>query len=245
MPCNSGVSLTPIVNGKPEQFAARGLFNGLVLLGDYTTNSYWDHITGECVHGPLQGAQLPFSPFALRYVTVAGALAAAPDVQIAFSTGMPLRGRFLKAVTPFMHRVLGNRLPPRFQRTVGVEDTRRERMDLGLGLWQGKTSRYYPLSLIRAAKDGILDRVDGETVFVYYDPESGAPDALFVDAHSAASRDGGFDFDTGMRLQHGKLVDGNGRSLPTHRPQQMFTRWYGFAFTFPHCEIYAAGVERA
>jgi hypothetical protein len=74
MPCNSGVSLTPIVDGKPERFAARGLYNGLALLGDYATNSYWDHITGACVHGPLQGAQLPFSPFSLRYVNVNGAL---------------------------------------------------------------------------------------------------------------------------------------------------------------------------
>lgn len=238
MPCNSGVSLTPIVNGKPERFGPRGLFNGLALLGDYTTNSYWDHITGECVHGPLQGAQLPFSPFSLRYVTVAGALATAPDAQIAFSTGMPLKGRFLKFATPWMHRILGNRLPPHFRRTVGEEDTRRERMDLGLGLWQGKTSRYYPLSLIRTAKDGILDQLEGETILVYYDAEAGAPDALFVDAQTATRLDGGFNFDTGVRLQYGKLVDDNGRFLPTRRPQQMFTRWYGFAFTFPNCDIY-------
>ena len=58
MPCNSGVSLVPLVDGKRERFAVRGLYNGLALLADATTNSYWDHITGACVHGPRQGAQL-------------------------------------------------------------------------------------------------------------------------------------------------------------------------------------------
>ena len=38
-------------------FSAGGLFNGLVLLIDDETRTYWDHITGEAVHGPRTGAQ--------------------------------------------------------------------------------------------------------------------------------------------------------------------------------------------
>lgn len=245
MPCNSGVSLTPVVNGKPERFAARGLYNGLVLLGDSRTNSYWDHITGTCVHGPLKGAQLPFSPFELRYTSVRGALQMAPGVRIAFSPGMPLHGRFLRTVTPIMHRVLGNRLPPHFQRTLGTEDTRLERMDLGLGLWTARTRRYYPLAAIRAAPNGILDELDGRTVFVYYDAAAAAPDAVYVAARAVMQRDGGYAFDTGAVLRDGRLVDAAGQSVPPQRPQQMFTRWYGFAFTFPNCEIYAPNGQGA
>ena len=72
MPCNSGVSLIPTVNGKTELFAATGLYNGLALLGDATTHSYWDHITGECVHGEHLGKQLDFTEFDLLYTTVEG-----------------------------------------------------------------------------------------------------------------------------------------------------------------------------
>jgi hypothetical protein len=71
--------------------------------------------------------------------------------------------------------------------TIGSEDTRRERMDLGLGVWTAKTRRYYPLQRIRAAKNGILDEIDGETLFVYYDPEAAAPDALYVTASYATA----------------------------------------------------------
>jgi hypothetical protein len=186
MPCNSGVSLIPEVDGKRERFAVRGLYNGLALLADATTNSYWDHITGECVHGPLQGAQLAFSPFELRYTNAAGALEIAPEVHIAFSPGMTLRGRFLKFVTPIMHRLMGNRLPPQFVRTLGEEDTRRERMDVGLGVWTGCTRRFYPLSVLCAAPEGILDELDRETLFVYYDRAAQAPDAVYVAAGKSA-----------------------------------------------------------
>jgi hypothetical protein len=242
MPCNSGVSLIPQVDGQTERFAVRGLYNGLALLADATTNSYWDHITGTCVHGALKGAQLAFTPFDLRYTTVAGALQIAPHAQIAFSPGMTLRGRFLKFVTPIMHRVLGNRLPPQFVRTLGEEDTRRERMDVGLGLWTARTRRFYPLSTLRAAPNGVLDQVDGETVFVYYDRDAHAPDAIYVAATAFSARDdaqgSSYAFDSGVTLRSGTLYAADGQPIPTRRPQTMFTRWYGFAFTFPGCEIY-------
>ena len=54
--------MTPVVNGKTHRFGVRGLYNGLLLMGDYETGSYWDHITGVCVHGPLSGHQLETSP---------------------------------------------------------------------------------------------------------------------------------------------------------------------------------------
>jgi hypothetical protein len=47
-----------VVNGKTHHFAARGLYNGLSFNGDRESGSFWDHITGECVHGPLKGYRL-------------------------------------------------------------------------------------------------------------------------------------------------------------------------------------------
>ena len=29
-----------------------------------------------------------------------------------------------------------------------------------------------------------------------------------------------------------------------HRPPQLFTRWYGFAYSFPACSVYHAGGHR-
>jgi hypothetical protein len=49
---------------------------------------------------------------------------------------------------------------------------------------------------------------------------------------------GGVVFDTGERLQNGTLVNPQGQPVNPERPQQIFTRWYGFAYTFPNCEIY-------
>lgn len=230
--------MIPIVNGKEEFFAPRGLHNGLELLGDYTTNSFWDHITGECLLGELKGMQLEFTDFDLLYTTVEATLKMLPHARLAPSDNLTPVGHLVKFITPFFHKVLGNRLPFNFVRTLGVEDTRRERMDLGLGIWTKKANRYYPLETIKAETSGIFDTIEEQSIFVYYNLVSKKPDAVYVDATTAISRDGGYDFDTGDYLMHGNLYDSEGQLSPVKRPQMMFTRWYGFAFTFPNCEIY-------
>lgn len=227
-----------MVNGNLEYFGARGLFNGLALLGDYTTNSYWDHITGTCLHGELKGSQLAFTDFDLLYTTTAGALQMHPNVEIALSPRLNLHGRFMKLVSPVAHFILGNRLPPHFQRTVGEADTRREVMDLGLGIWTNEAHCYYPLEAIKAASSGILDTFDGQTVFIYYNTLAKAPDALYINANTVQLQDERFVFDTGVYLVNGRLCSEEGQELQVNRPQQMFTRWYGFSYTFPECKIY-------
>ncbi len=238
MPCNSGVSLIPEVKGQHEWFAAQGLFNGLVLLGDKTTGSYWDHITGECVYGEPKGVQLEFTDFDLVYTTVSGALKMRPHAHIALSTNLPTKGKFMSLVSRFMHKLMGNRLPPRFLKTMGEEDTRRERMDIGLGLWTPTTQRYYPLEVIKAHPAGLFDTVDGETLFVYYNESAQATDAFYINAHDAQLSGDNILFDTGECLSNGVLYDVDGAEIAVNRPQQMFTRWYGFAYTFPDCDIY-------
>lgn len=230
--------MIPIVDGKLEQFSARGLYNGLVLMGDYTTNSYWDHITGECVHGEHLGKQLDFTDFDLLYTTVEGALTMRPDADYAVSNNMPLRGRFMKMIQPIIHKILGDRLPPHFVRTVGEADTRRTVMDLGLGIWTDNASRYYPLETLKAQSSGILDSIDGETVFVFYNQSTQSPDAFYIDAKNVTQDSDGYRFDNGVRFVKGQLCSATGEALSIKRPQQMFTRWYGFSYTFPNCEIY-------
>ena len=59
------------------------MYNGLVLLGDQESGSYWDHITGECMHGLLKGYKL--EEFPLLQMNVAQALLGYPEMQVAIS----------------------------------------------------------------------------------------------------------------------------------------------------------------
>jgi hypothetical protein len=126
----------------------------------------------------------------------------------------------------------------RFAGTLGKEDQRRPRMELGLGVWSDSTSRYYPVARIRERGGALLDRLDGRTVLIYIDSESNTPAALFVT--TAAARVEGRDvlLDGPSVLRSGVLVDRRGKRVPMERPQQIFTRWYGFALTFPGSEIF-------
>ncbi len=39
-------------------------------------------------------------------------------------------------------------------------------------------------------------------------------------------------------VRDGLLYDADGTRADAYRPQQFFTRWYGFALTFPEPEIF-------
>ncbi|KKM87640.1 hypothetical protein LCGC14_1266820 [marine sediment metagenome] len=51
--CHSGVVLIPLIDDKLYHFSAGGLYNGTVLLIDDESNTYWNHLTGEAMYGPL------------------------------------------------------------------------------------------------------------------------------------------------------------------------------------------------
>jgi hypothetical protein len=44
--------------------------------------------------------------------------------------------------------------------------------------------------------------------------------------------------DSGAVVRSGVLLDRAGKRKPMERPQQIFTRWYGFALTFPESEVF-------
>ena len=41
----------------------------------------------------------------------------------------------------------------------------------------------------------------------------------------------------GYRIQNGQLKTELGEQVNIEQPQQIFTRWYGFALTFPETEV--------
>jgi hypothetical protein len=125
-----------------------------------------------------------------------------------------------------------------FAATLGEEDPRRPRMDLGLGIWSGPIRRYYPMELIRQNGNALLDEIQGRRVLVYVDPITFIPAALYVNATRARLDGETVRLDDGRVVRAGVLWDARGARLASERPQQVFTRWYGFALTFPGTEVY-------
>jgi hypothetical protein len=105
----------------------------------------------------------------------------------------------------------------------------------GLGVW---TTRYCPVQRIRAWGEAFVDRIDGRSVLIYIEQESNTPAAMFVAAISATRQGAGILLGDGSKIRAGVLLDSRGRSRQPERPQPMFTRWYGFALTFPGCEVF-------
>jgi hypothetical protein len=127
---------------------------------------------------------------------------------------------------------------PMFIETLGKEDDRRPRMDMGLGIWTGKTRRYYPMERIRANGEALVDQLDGRRVLIYIEPETATPAALFLDSKSARLQGKEIRLDNGASIRSGVLFDSKGKRQNMERPQQIFTRWYGFALTFPGSEVF-------
>lgn len=240
MVCNSGASLVPTIDGKMHHFNNVGLYDALFVMQDTESKTLWSHITGEALYGPLIGRSL--GPIRNLLQTRADqALEEDPRTRIAISD----RPYFVpgKPATPGGPTGPRNNLAPEAQlqdffiKTLGQEDHRRPRMDMGLGIWTAKTSRYYPMSQIRERGSAFMDQIDGRKVLIYIDPETNSPAAMFVNSAHAEMKDKEVHFDDGAILRRGVLLDRNGRRQIAELPRQMFTRWYGFALTFPGCEV--------
>jgi hypothetical protein len=248
--------LVPTIDGKMHHFDNVGLYDALFVMQDKETKTLWNHITSEAPYGPLVGRTLgPLSN--LLQMNVKQALQMDSKMQVAISDRMyfaggkqfgtaegfgggrgfgPGRGAAGRGPRP----APGNpnaQLSDMFIKTLGKEDTRRPRMDMGLGVWTSATRRYYPMELIRQRGDAFIDDLDGRTVLIYVEPETSTPAAIFADAKSATLEGKEVRLDNDMVVRSGVLLDRDGKGQKTERPLQNFTRWYGFALTFPGCEV--------
>jgi hypothetical protein len=230
-----------------HHFGARGLYDGGLLLGDRETGSFWQHLTGKCVHGPLKGHRLEVYP--LQRMSASQVLDAYPDSQIALSH-LSLAQRALLYAQKGTLELLGGRLPPGFQLTMGQEDDRLPRMVRGLAVWTDRAQRFYPLGTLRAHGNAVLDTglssplgaepaVDGHRLLVVVDPASGIPTCLYTKARKCCWQEDTLVLDNGEYVRGAVLYDAEGKALPGGRPLQSSTCWYVYAFTFPGGEIYA------
>lgn len=222
--------MIPTIDGRLHHFVVTGLYDALFVMRDTETSTLWNHITGEAVHGPLLRRTLPISN--LLQMNVKQALVMDPNMQVAISS-RPFSGG-------------GNRLDPNAtlsERFIGsleleAEDTRRPRMELGLGLSAGDTHRFYPMAAIRQRGGAFFDGFDNRKVLIYIDPETATPAALFVEATGVKVEGTEVRLDDGRAIRSGIFLGRDGKPQPMDRPLQTFTRWYGFALTFPGCEVF-------
>ena len=243
--CNTATRFVPRINGTPTRFVTAGVYDGLMVMQDAATGTIWNHITGEALLGPAVGTSLG-PPGNVLHTTVKRLVATAPDARIAISDRAYFAGGKRHGTVDGITLLGRNhgRPDPRtalsevFIATLGKEDARRPRMDLGLGVWWDGGSRYYPRDLIQRQGGALIDRVNGRSLLVYIDPESSTPAAMFVSATRARVDGSTVRLDNGA-VKDGVLLDSRGRRLTSDRPQQVFTRWYGFALTFPGTSIYA------
>lgn len=236
--CNSGMAFSPVVNGLVHQFSAGGIYNGMQILKDEETQSYWELVTGKCLYGELVGYQLESS--VILHMTSDQALKHYPHACFAFS-----KLKYYQQM--LMHIVKRVFMPPKnfmllpFRRTMLKTDNRRAELDMGLGIWAYQSQRYYPLNYFNRNNNVIIDTIDGRTMLIYIDPKSKTPMAFYFTAKTAVWQGGELIVNDKYRVYDRLVFDENGTVVPVEYPKQFFTRWYGFSFTFPQCEIYDAG----
>lgn len=236
--CNGGAVFSPVVDGRILHFSARGLYDAMILLADSETNSYWDHLTGQCLYGSLRGTTLPRLGN-LLHVTAKQALTAHPGIRVAVSI-LDAEQQALAEEDDLWRQESSPEWSKRMAQTLGNEDKRLSRLDMGLGVWTAKTQRYYPMTAINAADNACLDTIDGRRLLVYVDPESSNPAAIFTDAVGGVWQRDRFYLSNGDYLSEGCLFSADGTPKRVERPLQLFSRWYAFAAKHPGCEIYGA-----
>jgi hypothetical protein len=226
--------MAPSVEGEVHWFAEHGLYNGLFIMRDEESGTYWDHMTGEALYGPLTGSRLDV--FNVRHMTVDQVLNQDRNALMAISDRINRTDEQMKTGS-LLSRV-GGRLSRMFRSTVEEEDDRRPTMELGMGIWDGDLARYYPYDEVVENGNAVLDRFGGRQVVVYLDPSSYSLAAAYTDAEGLRWDDRVLRFADGSYIENAVFHDASGERAQIDRPLQVFTRWYGFSLTFPQTEIY-------
>ena len=188
-------------------FGVPGLINGLSVMRDEETGSLWDHISGECFEGPLEGQRLEF--WSVGLTTVSAELKRNPGTILLRSNHRSFQSAIMAkgAAGLLSFKNEGTLLLPHFRASMNAKvDPRLPEGEQGLGLRDEQDrAKFYPLArlpLDRAIEDQWL----GRELRIQRDPLDGIPRAVWSDSGQA--------------------------------PKQLLTRWYGFSFTYPNCEIY-------
>ncbi len=228
--------MTPQIGDEVHTFSEHGLYDGLFLMMDQETGTYWDHLTGHAVYGPLVGTKLEIAN--LRQTVAGQILGEDPAAQVAISEATGRMGGNDRQRFSSMLARIGGTLNRFFQNTVKEEDDRMPTMDLGIGVWDGDFARYYSYADVTAGGNAILDQFQGETLLVYLDPTALTLVSFYLEAESFEWDNDVLRLSNGSYIERGVLFDSDDEKIRGARPMQVPTRWYGFSLTFPDTEIY-------
>lgn len=138
---------------------------------DDETRSWWDHVTGEALTGPLAGARLPV--FGIQIQSVQSALRQDPDLRVLIS-GPSLHGRLLARLFHWLlnRGPMTRHFPPGFRKTMQSVDPRLPEHERGLGLIGNKEQVFIRTESLTQGLD--LD-FEGKHLHAALDPDSGVP----------------------------------------------------------------------
>ena len=203
-------------------FAAGGLYDGLSLLRDDETGSYWHHIRGEAMFGSSVGAKMDVR--SIQMMSKKEVLEQKPDALLAFSDMKSSQKAFAKGMGDSYREI--DSYPPGFKKTMGAIDQRLPEHTSGLGVIVAGQARFYPFSEL---EDRQTDQWGEDRSSPPMGGENGQP------------RKGPLIKAPILLIQWGE-----GQEAPMAVwedgavPVQLLTRWYGFSYSYPDCEIYQA-----
>lgn len=179
---------------------------------DEETSSLWDHITGECFEGSLAGERLDFWPVVLT--TVRAELTQHPDAIL-------LKSAYRSFFSGFMKQMLTKIL------TGSDGFIGREKIFLAP---QFRLSMHESIDPRRPETEQGLGVIDEEGRGKFYPMRSLPKGGVIEDEWNGRC----------LRIQRSAL-DGVPSACWVNSgeaPMQLLTRWYGFSFTYPACDIY-------
>ena len=235
--CNSGMVMSPIVNNETLHFHIAGAYNGMLLMIDKETKSYWDHITGHCLSGEYEGHQLDIL-HSHQVLLLKEVLEQYPDCLYG-EEKMNFKQRLFAEFANWKANVSGKGfLPPGFRSSMIEIDDRLPEMEMGLGIWEEDAARFYSLKVIKEMGNFIIDTFKEKNLIIYISPTTHTPSAMYIDEiTTAVFEDDKLSFANGNYIRGGNLYSQNDEKITTKKPMYIFLRWYGFVSTFPDCEI--------
>lgn len=115
------------------------------MLADKETGSYWDHITGECIHGEFLGERLDVRP--LLHTRADLVRKENPKAQVAISKLSWRRDLMTRVMRVAIKKKW---LPSIFKKQFKRTDERLDAVEMGLGIWHGKEAKFYPERIVEA-----------------------------------------------------------------------------------------------
>lgn len=231
--CNAGAFYNAEHKGTVLKFAAQGYYDVMSLIADEKTQSYWNHLTGECLTGDYAGDTL-VRWNTLTQMTAQVAHQAYPN---ALFTDIELDDDGTSEKWNSYYRLPDEPDYGGLLKTLGEEDIRLPRHDMGLGIWTQQTQRYYSALQIYDAHSVIVDQLDGRTIVVCIDEMISLPTVFYCETKNAVLENGQIQLDNDQVYKQGVLYQED-KPIKAERPNHNAIRWYSFSSLFPKCEIY-------